>query len=486
MRDIRVLLVLWIVQTTTVCSLPYVPDSDGKCRNTTTEYFQDGSSLCCKKCPPGYRMKKECSQQSDSECEKCGPEMYMENWNYAKNCFPCTRCKARKGLQISQTCSPARNSMCVCQPGKFCQMGFNDPYCTDCISYTLCKAGFGVSVPGTPNSNVKCEKCPSGSFSSVASYSDWCKPHTSCNGRAVISMGDDVSDTKCEEQIEPTVAVTTAPVVLTTVTTEVTTVEASSVFTTPHIPLNSSTAGQKTAPQRDTLWVTGVASVFGLLLLFALLFGVSRKFCKKDLRIKQPKVDANGNCESRDTIDKNYIKEPGITSFTAATPEQECLLEKVEVTSDQSQCSSNSETSTRMDGYSSHETIGPLQSNAAPENLTSALSEPRTLLSNTPPSSIPTQSSSQPTSPQVISPVTNSPHVNVNITLHIGNGSCGTPPFMPTDFKQAECSFGTEDESFSTPQQEAGEHFLTSVQESASNSTLELPCSKDFSKEFSL
>ncbi|KAM4588905.1 tumor necrosis factor receptor superfamily member 1B isoform 2-T3 [Odontesthes bonariensis] len=426
--------------------------------------------------------------------------MYMENWNYAKNCFSCTKCKSKKGLHYGQECNSTKNSKCVCQPGKFCQMGFDDPYCTDCSLYTVCKPGSGVSVPGTQNSNVKCEKCLPGTFSSINSNSDRCKPHTNCSGSTVIREGDAFSDTICGEQTKPAftsrsvgITVTTAPTVGTTVTT----VGANSDSTTPNEEdsarsfrssvsvevFNLSTTSPITSSQQDTVLVAVIAGVIGFLFLFIivmLLVFLYKRVWKKDSFIIHTKVDANGNCESGDTIDKNYLKESQMTSFTATTPEQVCLLEKVEANSDQSQCSSNSETLTRGDGYSSDISSSPLQSTLGLDHLTSVMSEPRTLLSNTepvsPPSSIPAQSSSQPTSPQIISPVTNSPHVNVNITLHIGNGSCGTPSFTPTDFRQPECPFGAEEESFSTPQQEAGKQFLTSVQESVSDSTLGLIC----------
>lgn len=169
---------------------------------------------------------------------------------------------------------------------------------------------------------------------------------------------------------------------------------------------------------------------------------------------------------------QNYLEEK--TSFIITSPEQESLLEKGREGNDHSQCSIASETLPKADYYSGHEFTNPLQPTSALNGSTSALSEPMTLLSNTEPvspqASVPTQGSSQPTSPQIISPVTNSPHVNVNITLHIGNGSGGTgsPSFKPTDLSQAECKlpFGKEEESVRTPQQEAGDPSKTSVLES--------------------
>lgn len=164
-------------------------------------------------------------------------------------------------------------------------------------------------------------------------------------------------------------------------------------------------------------------------------------------------------------INHGYVRETQLISSTVTLPEQQCLLEKGEACSDQSQSSNNTEILTRTDDCSSYESIAPLHS---------ALSEPMTLLPSTEPvppqTSIPTQSSSQPTSPQIVSPMTTSPHVNVNITFHIGNGSGRTPSVMPTDLVQVDSQlpFGEAEESFSIPQQEAGKQSMMAVQESAS------------------
>lgn len=173
-------------------------------------------------------------------------------------------------------------------------------------------------------------------------------------------------------------------------------------------------------------------------------------------------------------INPGYFEQAPLTSFTETSPEQRCLLVKGEACSDQSQSSSNTEASTRTDGCSSYESIGPLQSTVALHDPHCALSEPMPLLSNidpvTPQISIPTQYSSQPTSPQIIKPPTTSPQFNVNINIHIGNGTNGTTPVTPTDLMQVDSKlpFGEEEQFFSIPQQEAGKQSLTSVQESDS------------------
>ncbi|KAM4582428.1 tumor necrosis factor receptor superfamily member 1B isoform 2-T2 [Fundulus diaphanus] len=438
MKDILPLLVLLTVQTNKVHPLPYHPDSYGICRNHTTEYFVESTNLCCKRCPPGHRLKQECDGASDSQCVPCGPGQYMENWNFYQNCFSCTKCKEKKGLEYAQECTPTTDAKCVCKSGMFCEMGFNDPYCTHCASFSVCKRGYRVSVKGTGNSDVKCEKCPT----------DPCEPRT-------------------------TTVMTTVPVM--------TTVTVSSNFTTPRAPEESthtvgaySIMGTKPSKrgQPTSEIVPVIAGVAGSLLFFiivvVLLLILYKRKRARDPGNLPPKLDANGN---RETAEKNGHSNSGesrMISLTLTSPEQEFLLEKGDVASDQSLSSSDTETSTKADGS------WPLQTTLGLDNLSCVLSEPMALQSITDPHaalpSVNTQSSSQPTSPLILSPVTNNPHVNVNITLHIGNGSCGTPPFHPTDFNQVEdkLPFGKEEESVSSPQQEAGKLSFMSVQESPS------------------
>lgn len=160
-------------------------------------------------------------------------------------------------------------------------------------------------------------------------------------------------------------------------------------------------------------------------------------------------------------------------SLVVTSPEQECLLEKSEPnSSSQSQSSRSTDTLTRTENCSISESIGPLQSTLPVHDPHSEASESMTLFSSTEPlpsqNSIPAQSSSCPATPQIISPVTTSPHVNVNITFHIGNGSGGTPKVSPTDQQvDPQLPFGEEEEACGPLQQEAGKQFVMAVQETA-------------------
>ncbi|KAM9860083.1 tumor necrosis factor receptor superfamily member 1B isoform 2-T2 [Aulostomus maculatus] len=487
MKDILVLLFVLNVLIPKVYSLPYPPDSNGNCQIPEREYRSETSKLCCQKCAPGSRQKKKCSDTVDTECEPCGPGLYMETWNYAPNCFSCPKCKPNKGLQIAKICSPTERNRCMCKPGMYCIMGYDGDYCNECQKYQACKAGYGVSVPGTANSNVKCEQCPGGTFSDTVSHTDSCRLHTDCHGSAVVRKGNSTSDTVCGSSSQPEISNTEqpAPISMATRTASAT------LDPAPISELRNSTTARSPVldfiePTKSSAPGTSnervVAAVIGVILLFiviAIILLVLYKLAwKKDAAKFHPKVDANANCETGDKINQSFVGETQWASFSVISQEQQCLLQKGEASSDHSQSSSNTETLTRTQRCSSHESIGPLQSTIALNDLPSPLSESLTLLSNTESSaaqpSILSQSS-QSTNPHIISPVTTSPHVNVNITFHIGNGSCGTPSITPTDVLKTDSKlpFGEEEECSSIPQQEDGKHTLTSVQESASYSECE-------------
>lgn len=171
-------------------------------------------------------------------------------------------------------------------------------------------------------------------------------------------------------------------------------------------------------------------------------------------------------------MNPGYLVETQLMSLIVTSPEQECLLEKSEPSSS-SQSSRSTDTLTRTENCSISESIGPLQPTLPVHDPHSEASESMTLFSSTETlpaqNSIHAQSSSLPATPQIISPVTTSPHVNVNITFHIGNGSGGAPKVSPTDLQlDPQLPFGEEEEASSTLQQEAGKQFVMAVQETAS------------------
>nr|XP_019957119.1 PREDICTED: tumor necrosis factor receptor superfamily member 1B-like isoform X1 [Paralichthys olivaceus] len=483
MKEIRALLLLLCVRTTTAYRL----DSDGKCHNSTTEYREQ--DLCCKKCPPGQRLIQKCSDATESVCKQCDPGQYMEKWNYAQKCLSCNKCKSNKGLQYAQRCSSTTRTGCVCKPGMYCIMDFDNPYCAECRNYSQCRAGYGVSLPGKANSDVKCELCPDGMFSNTSSNTETCRPHTDCHGKAVVRKGNTTSDTVCEEGVAPSslfqdttkgphpgILFSTPRTIRSTVSATPDATLSVSASVSDEVFTHTIKSPPPYKPPGGSLAAI-IAGVMGFILLFiaVILVFLCKAVRSKDVPTFQPKVDANGNCESDDKqITQSHLEETQLISFTVTSPEQQSLLDKAGACNDYSQSSINTETLIRTDSGGSHESISPLQSTVALNNSYPALSEPKILISNTEPASsqptFPSESSSQPTSPPIISPLTTSPHFNVNITVHIGNGSCGTPSVMPTHLTESDSylPFGEEEESFSIPQQEDGKQPPRSVQDSAS------------------
>lgn len=50
---------------------------------------------------------------------------------------------------------------------------------------------------GTASSDVRCKRCPEGTFSDKDSSTDPCQPHQRCHGR-VIKVGNATADTVCQ------------------------------------------------------------------------------------------------------------------------------------------------------------------------------------------------------------------------------------------------------------------------------------------------
>ncbi|XP_072308432.1 tumor necrosis factor receptor superfamily member 1B [Eucyclogobius newberryi] len=453
-------------------SVPFVADANRICSGPD-KYIREGWNLCCSRCPPGHKLKEECTYDKDTVCEPCGPEQFMERWNFIGNCFTCIKCKEMKGLQYAQNCSSTTSSKCVCLPGRYCLFEENRN-CRECPRYKKCREGFGVSMPGTAASDVKCRRCPEGTFSDSVSHTQACKPHSFCDERHIISKGNATSDTLCKAAAStPAKAVpVTEPE---TTVMSVTTAAELSTRTPKSFPQhnrNNTTPGGLLSPinelpnrtppdtgaDKQLAAVIGVVAGIFLLLIVIILLILCKRVSKKATLEHCPKVDANGNCETDDVSPTNvcYLGDTEHLSLKAVQPEQQGLLQNGHANQDQGLCNKDA-------------SIGHLQTTLPLHQPHSALSEPLPLQSNmdqvVSQTGTSLQPSSQPTSPQSMAP---SPLVNVNINLHIGNGTCGPPAVMFTDMAPAEPTipFGEEEESCSLLQQEDGKPSLLSVEES--------------------
>ncbi|XP_067095292.1 tumor necrosis factor receptor superfamily member 1B isoform X1 [Osmerus mordax] len=435
-----------------VHSLPYETGPGGSCKNANTEYVPEGSNLCCKKCLPGTRFRKQCSATTETECEQCPETQYIDTYHYIRNCLKCSKCNEDKGLQYFQKCSKTTQARCTCQPGKYCITGFKS--CEECMSYTSCKPGHGVSRNGSADSDVKCAPCPDGTFSDMLSYTQPCQRHTDCKaqGSVMLHPGNATSDSVCEGYNPQTTIYPKTPTEPETTTLQATTVAPNTTSTQKE---TSSKPKTTFAPSDEKLSHKGLGNylyvllwsfaVFGVLAVLTIVMLVLFKIRQRDYKINNSNTDSNGNFEVVN------LKDPPFTSLTSIFREQQCLLTTGHHSNNISQAQPS------LNGYSGNQENKPMPLHSTTQMITYQ-----------------TQPSPHPSSPQSpVSPLPSSPLVNFNITLNVemGNGCCSAPSSLPTDslqnnFTNPPFPLGKEEECVSVAQQEEGKEVLIAVQES--------------------
>ncbi|XP_009688233.2 tumor necrosis factor receptor superfamily member 11A isoform X1 [Struthio camelus] len=161
-----------------------------------SEQHYEYSGRCCTKCEPGKYMSAKCTGTSESVCQPCGPNEYMDVWNEEDKCLLHKICDQGKALKEVNPGNSTFQRQCACTTGYH----WNDD-CDCCQRNTICAPGFGVKHPVQQDKDTMCTPCPAGYFSKVASSTDECKSWTNCTalGMAEIVPGTDKSDTVCAE-----------------------------------------------------------------------------------------------------------------------------------------------------------------------------------------------------------------------------------------------------------------------------------------------
>ncbi|XP_010584301.1 PREDICTED: tumor necrosis factor receptor superfamily member 11A [Haliaeetus leucocephalus] len=164
------------------------------------EQHYEYSGRCCTKCEPGKYMSARCTGTSDSVCQPCGPNEYMDVWNEEDKCLLHKICDQGKALREVNPGNSTFQRQCACT------MGYHwNEDCDCCQRNTICAPGFGVERPVQQDKDTMCIPCPRGYFSNVASSTDECKSWTNCTalGMAEIVPGTDKSDAVCTERKMP-------------------------------------------------------------------------------------------------------------------------------------------------------------------------------------------------------------------------------------------------------------------------------------------
>ncbi|XP_037236043.1 tumor necrosis factor receptor superfamily member 1B-like [Falco rusticolus] len=175
-------------------SLPYTPQF-AKCKDPSTEFYEEELNKCCSQCPPGEYKTESCSHTVDTKCSPCSPNTYTAIWNRSPQCFACSP-PCRKGFVQNQTCTKSQDRICSCPPNEYCISKIFG-YCEICKVHKKCGKGYRVSRRGTDSTDTECKPCPPGTFSREESYDTSCIPHTVC--KSVAIPGNSVNDTVCSD-----------------------------------------------------------------------------------------------------------------------------------------------------------------------------------------------------------------------------------------------------------------------------------------------
>ncbi|CAK6970917.1 tumor necrosis factor receptor superfamily member 14-like [Scomber scombrus] len=161
-----------------------------------TEYLIN--QRCCPKCPPGSRVKTDCTEYRSTSCLSCIDGSFMHVPTARRECFFCINCDSGSGLRIKTSCT--RTSDAVCEPldGFYCT-DLEIDHCFRAQEHTSCEPGKYIRHKGTAFTDTECTHCSSDTFSDGTSTS--CQSHTKCDSPnlQLIKAGTASTDAECGE-----------------------------------------------------------------------------------------------------------------------------------------------------------------------------------------------------------------------------------------------------------------------------------------------
>ncbi|XP_022617406.1 tumor necrosis factor receptor superfamily member 14-like [Seriola dumerili] len=154
---------------------------------------------CCPMCPPGNRVKTDCTEFRSTSCLPCLEGTFVNQPTGLKQCFPCTNCDPGSGLKIKRSCTTTSDAVCEAQEGFYCT-DFTKNSCVAAEKHTRCQPGQYISQTGTASKDTVCSDCRDGTFSDGTFTS--CQPHTQCESEnlQLIKPGTAASDAECRER----------------------------------------------------------------------------------------------------------------------------------------------------------------------------------------------------------------------------------------------------------------------------------------------
>ncbi|XP_066481830.1 tumor necrosis factor receptor superfamily member 11A [Tiliqua scincoides] len=165
----------------------------------SNEQHYEHAGRCCTKCGPGMYMSAKCTAISETICQPCGTNEYMDTWNEEEKCFLQKICDQGKALIEVNPGNSSFQRQCACTAGYH----LNED-CDCCRRNTKCTPGFGVKHPIQEDKDTVCVECLTGYFSDTSSATDECKPWTNCTalGTEEKNPGTKWSDAVCKKNLK--------------------------------------------------------------------------------------------------------------------------------------------------------------------------------------------------------------------------------------------------------------------------------------------
>ncbi|XP_026187707.1 tumor necrosis factor receptor superfamily member 14-like isoform X2 [Mastacembelus armatus] len=159
--------------------------------------YQIGNE-CCPMCPPGSRVKTDCTEIRSTSCLPCTKGTFMNQPTGLKLCFSCAHCGKDSGLKIKRSCTFISDTVCEPLEGFYCIDSTGDR-CEAALKHKQCQPGQYISQKGTASTDTVCSDCSEGTFSNGTFES--CRPHTQCDSvnLQLIKAGTASTDAECGE-----------------------------------------------------------------------------------------------------------------------------------------------------------------------------------------------------------------------------------------------------------------------------------------------
>ncbi|XP_015252231.1 PREDICTED: tumor necrosis factor receptor superfamily member 5-like [Cyprinodon variegatus] len=154
---------------------------------------------CCALCPPGSRVKTDCTEFIRTTCQPCSAGTYFDEPNGLKRCSPCSTCDSGAGLKVKEECRRSADTVCEPMEGFFCT-DLKPGGCGSAQRHRSCKPGQFIRRIGTASTDTDCSDCVAGTFSDGSMSS--CQPHTQCEKQnlQLIKAGNTSTDAECGEK----------------------------------------------------------------------------------------------------------------------------------------------------------------------------------------------------------------------------------------------------------------------------------------------